>query len=130
MLKGAEKERTFYIIMAIIVAIAIFYGSTIITTAGERIGINLSMFYHAGIFFAFSFFLTLSLIRKNIDKKTFALVFLISLAYALSDEFHQLFVPGRFASLKDALIDLTGSLLSVLTLKTVEEFQRDRIYRR
>ena len=36
---------------------------------------------------------------------------LVSLLYALSDEFHQVFVPGRSGSLWDAGIDFVGSVL-------------------
>lgn len=34
--------------------------------------------------------------------------------YALSDEFHQLFVDGRGASFFDALIDTTGAMLGII----------------
>lgn len=34
--------------------------------------------------------------------------FLLSMIYAISDEFHQLFVPGRVASILDLGFDLTG----------------------
>lgn len=36
---------------------------------------------------------------------------LVTLLYALSDEFHQVFVPGRSGSLWDAGIDLVGILI-------------------
>ena len=41
----------------------------------------------------------------------FAIIF--SLLYALSDETHQLFVPGRAFQLLDLSLDLSGSLLGV-----------------
>lgn len=40
---------------------------------------------------------------------------LFVLLYAASDEFHQLFVPGRSAELRDILIDTTAGTLGVLT---------------
>ena len=39
---------------------------------------------------------------------------LICVAYAISDEFHQLFVPGRGPLLKDVLIDGSGAALGIL----------------
>lgn len=36
--------------------------------------------------------------------------------YAVSDEIHQLFVPGRSGQVRDVLIDLGGALLGVLCL--------------
>ena len=35
----------------------------------------------------------------------------ISLLYSFFDEFHQMFVPGRFASLQDLLLNFTGIVL-------------------
>ena len=40
----------------------------------------------------------------------------IASLYALSDEFHQLFVPGRGASLLDCGIDLAGAVFAMLVL--------------
>lgn len=41
------------------------------------------------------------------------LTLLICVLYAISDEFHQLFVPGRAGQVKDVLIDSAGSLTGV-----------------
>ena len=38
----------------------------------------------------------------------------ISLLYAISDEIHQLFVPGRAGQIRDVLIDFSGSLTGVI----------------
>jgi VanZ family protein len=43
----------------------------------------------------------------------------ISVVYALSDEFHQLYVPGRGASLVDWGIDCTGALLAMVLVATL-----------
>ena len=40
--------------------------------------------------------------------------FLVGLLYAVSDEIHQLYVPGREASLHDVGIDAAGVLLALL----------------
>ena len=37
------------------------------------------------------------------------------LLYASSDEFHQIFVSGRTASVKDVLIDTCGSIVGILS---------------
>lgn len=50
---------------------------------------------------------------------TWARVILVSvlvLAYGISDEYHQSFVPGRDASLGDVLADGAGGLLAALML--------------
>jgi len=124
MLKKISKEKIFYIVMTILIAIAIFLFSNIPTPIGEKTGLNLATIYHFGVFFMFTFFLTLSLINKKLSNKTILIIFLISLIYAISDEFHQLFVPGRFCSIKDVLVDSTGSLFSFLILKVPEKLNK------
>ncbi len=42
---------------------------------------------------------------------------LFGLLYAISDEIHQLFVPGREASLTDVLIDLAGVLAAIIFIR-------------
>ena len=39
---------------------------------------------------------------------------LAAAAYSLTDEFHQLFVPGRHASIADCAIDSTGAAVALL----------------
>ena len=46
---------------------------------------------------------------------------LICVAYAISDEFHQVFVPGRGPLLKDVLIDGSGASLGILLYVGVRE---------
>ena len=60
----------------------------------------------------------------NSSKATvFRVALLICVLYAISDEVHQLFVPGRGGQIKDVIIDSTGSLVGILgyILKTYKE---------
>ena len=41
---------------------------------------------------------------------------LICVAYAISDEFHQIFVPGRGPLLKDVFIDASGAAIGIVLL--------------
>lgn len=41
---------------------------------------------------------------------------LICLIYAISDEVHQLFVPGRSSEIRDVFIDFSGSLLAITVM--------------
>lgn len=50
------------------------------------------------------------------SRKAAAWALLASGSYSLTDEFHQLFVPGRHASLYDCLVDTTGALLGLFLL--------------
>jgi len=47
----------------------------------------------------------------------FLAAFMLVVLYALLDEFHQVFVPSRTASLTDSLIDMTGGLTALLVLR-------------
>ena len=116
-----SKERIFYMIMTVLIAATIFLFSNLTSMPGKITGLNLATVYHIAIFFAFTFFLTLSIKSKQLNKKTIVILLLISLAYALSDEFHQLFVPGRFSSLNDVLVDMIGSALAVLTISNLRQ---------
>ena len=49
-----------------------------------------------------------------IDKRLFILTMLLTALYAITDEIHQLYVPGRVGSIIDVLIDSFGALLGTL----------------
>ena len=57
---------------------------------------------------------------ENINKK-YPLAFLICVIYAISDEIHQLFVPGRSGQVRDVLIDSAGSLLGIILVMAFEK---------
>jgi VanZ family protein len=125
MTKRFGKERLFYLIVTLLIALIIFLVSSISSfPVLEKTGIDISSLYHFGVFFMFTFFLTLTLVNKELNAKTIILVLLISLIYSLSDEFHQIFVPGRFSDVKDALTDFAGSSASVVLLKFIEEIKK------
>ena len=53
-------------------------------------------------------------IQPGRERTDFTWIILFCLIYAVSDEFHQLFVPGRTGSIIDWLIDSAGSLIGCL----------------
>jgi VanZ family protein len=60
--------------------------------------------------------------------RTVALAFvalLICVVYAASDEWHQLFVPGRTSSVWDVLLDSTGAAFGCLAWSLVQSFRRN-----
>lgn len=70
-----------------------------------------------------------SLIIRTINlrphKSAIWLAWGISILSALSDEFHQLFVPGRTFQLMDLAVDSFGSLVGILVYKWIESHQRN-----
>ncbi len=51
------------------------------------------------------------------SKKALIYALFFSSLYGISDEYHQSFTPGREPKIRDVIIDLTGSLLGVISLK-------------
>ena len=68
-------------------------------------------FAHAAEFATLGFFAAVAfgLTLKSAKKACFGIPF--SLVYAVSDEVHQIYVPGRACQLRDVFIDLGGILL-------------------
>ena len=52
--------------------------------------------------------------RSRGTRKNDVLAFLFTVVYAATDEFHQYFIPGRSAQVRDVLIDALGAMLGLL----------------
>lgn len=57
-------------------------------------------------------------------KKYWIIAFSISLVYACSDEFHQLFINGRSGSIVDVLVDVSGIIMVILLIGTIKELRK------
>ena len=64
-------------------------------------------YFGLGLTLSFAFFETFKKQRPFVEITA-------AFAYALSDEIHQIFVPGRAFEIKDILIDLAGILVGTL----------------
>lgn len=53
--------------------------------------------------------------RANLEMAIIAI--LLGVLYGASDEFHQMFVPGRFSTISDFLADSAGVLVGVLAFR-------------
>ena len=51
--------------------------------------------------------------------KKFGISILVGLIYAISDEYHQSFVPGRSAEIRDVLIDTTGVMFGIIIVLVI-----------
>lgn len=56
--------------------------------------------------------------------KNFALSFIITILYAVTDEIHQSFVPGRTAAFYDLGFDLTGANIAAYILWKLSQAQK------
>ncbi len=119
MINWLEKKRYAAIIFTLLIALEIFHFSSISGTS-YRIGTGLTFIpttYHLAVFFLFNFFLLISIKGNKKIKISYILISLgASILYALSDEFHQIFVPFRYPSIQDILIDTIGIFLSTILI--------------
>jgi len=115
MIGWLEKKRYAAIILTLLIALEIFYFSSISGTS-YQVGTELiPIIYHLVVFFLFNFFLLVSIKGNKKIKISYIIIALsISIIYALSDEFHQIFIPFRNPSIQDILIDTIGIFLSTI----------------
>lgn len=82
---------------------------------------------HFIIYFVMGALVTLSIITiKYSYYKSYLLAWLFSTFYALTDEIHQYFVPGRGALVSDVLLDSFSSLVAVFGVLIAVETLRYR----
>ena len=81
-----------------------------ILTPIVRKGAHFSIYGMLGIL-TINFILTFEN-KKMYKKIIYALLF--CMFYAITDEFHQYFIPGRSAEIRDVLIDSSGALTGIL----------------
>ncbi|CAM5184950.1 VanZ family protein OS=Ureibacillus acetophenoni OX=614649 GN=SAMN05877842_104148 PE=4 SV=1 [Ureibacillus acetophenoni] len=69
---------------------------------------------HFSLYFILGVILVSALKKFGLNiKNTLLFSILICVIYAISDELHQIFVPGRGAQLSDVMIDSSGAILGV-----------------
>lgn len=65
------------------------------------------------------FYLVQRAINWNKTKKTYFSSLIITFVYAVTDEFHQSFIPGRTSLPTDVGYDMIGASLTMLKLKNI-----------
>jgi len=109
-----ERHNKLSWIITILIAIIIFYVSSLIFPSSTGKGFNWKpIAYHFYAFLIFSAFIIIA-ITKGKNKKLIPLTIILAIIYAISDEVHQLFVPGRAFAFADILTDSAGILFAVL----------------
>ncbi|MCR5467440.1 MAG: VanZ family protein [Lachnospiraceae bacterium] len=63
-----------------------------------------------------------ALYDKEHRRKTLALAFGLTVCYAVTDEIHQFFVPGRACQFTDVLIDSAGGFISTVLIVIIMTF--------
>lgn len=84
-----------------------------------------------GAHFTIYFILGLSLISlikeyRIINVKSIIIALIIAILYAISDEIHQLFIPGREGKILDVFIDGTGSTIGIYLYYIFYKIRRNK----
>ena len=66
--------------------------------------------------------LFMSVYEKDI-KKAIIIAFLGTFLYACSDEFHQLFIPGRSGEFRDVMIDSLGGTIGLILIGFIARYK-------
>ena len=56
---------------------------------------------------------------KITDKRKVIISWIIGTAYAITDELHQLFVPGRSGEIRDVFIDSLGVIIGIIIIRLI-----------
>ena len=125
MISWFEKNYKISFIFAVLIAIAMFYISSLTFGGiGEKGGTNLlAVLYHILAYFFLALFLGFALIKGKY-KSLFVIVILFSIFYGITDEIHQYFVPGRSASISDVGLDSIGIMLFTLSYLVLIEYKK------
>lgn len=124
MLRWFERHYLISWSITLLGAVGIFVISSISFAPSVALGINiLPILYHLSAFFLFSAFLELSIVRGRKSCLLFFFAILLAFSYGISDEIHQFFVPGRFCSFSDVLIDGVGIIFASLIYLISLEFR-------
>ena len=90
----------------------------------EKVSFIVRKCAHVSEFFILGI-LVINLVSKYNVKHIYLISFIICVLYASSDEFHQLFVPGRSGQVTDVLIDLIGVVLGLLLVFLIRCFRKE-----
>lgn len=92
----------------------------------EKVSLIVRKFAHVSEFFILGI-LVINLINKYNVKYSYLISFIVCVLYASSDEFHQLFVPGRSGQVTDIFIDMIGVVLGLLIFCLINHFKSLRL---
>jgi len=114
--KPKQTPRVVAAVLAVLVAVAIFIGSSIPGSLSPAHPEFLNVIGHFSEYFLLAALIT---VATNAPQRKLWIAALIGIAiaslYGVSDEFHQLFVPGRTSDQMDWVTDTVGALFGAAT---------------
>ena len=125
MISWLEKNRFVPLGITTFLFFVIFYVSSL-SFSGSNIGgpsSPLATIYHLSIFFLLAIFLFISCLERKWEFKKIIPSIVLVVIYAILDEVHQYFVPGRFCSFGDFFVDFIGIAFAFLIYSTLIFFK-------
>lgn len=92
----------------------------------EKVSLIVRKCAHVSEFFILGI-LVINLVSKYNVKHIYFISFIVCVLYASSDEFHQLFVPGRSGQVTDIFIDMIGVVLGLSIYCLIKYFKSLRL---
>jgi VanZ family protein len=125
------NRKLIFTLPVVMMAIAIFVMSSIhqVPFVSDAI-MGQDKILHLTAYFIFGILLQFAVVAQKPNltlKKTYFAVAIIGILYALSDELHQHFVPGRMCDFWDVAADAIGILLSLLLLPKIKKFVESKL---
>lgn len=65
-------------------------------------------------------------IKQDVSNKYLLIAWMICIGYAISDEVHQYFIPGRSMQFTDVVIDSIGALLGLVLVMLIRKYLTNR----
>jgi len=112
MINWFNKHNKISWLITIIMAIIIFYVSSLIFSGSGGSTSYIGYVYHFTAFSYLALFLLISLTNGKYSTNLIILGIILAILYGISDEIHQYFIPGRDSSIKDILINSIGILIT------------------
>ncbi len=113
-LSTKQKQQLFFLLLAALWGALIFYLSSVPDLKSgfpSSYDFVLRKFAHMGVFFILTYFIASSF---DSHKRSYLLfVIIAAVTYAMIDELHQTFVPGRHGAPNDIFIDSIGVYFGV-----------------
>lgn len=70
------------------------------------------------------YLLSYNVFRYYVKNKKYSIYLILFVAlYAISDEFHQAFIPGRGPAIRDVLIDISGGVFAYIIMNLFTRFK-------
>ena len=112
--KVTKRESRIFWMLTVSYMGLIFFLSSLHGFSLPELPKNSDKFIHTVAYMPLGFLFYMSLIKSGFGRYVFAFAMLLTVLYGVTDEFHQSFVPGRYATIGDVVADSIGALLGCL----------------